>query len=309
MQIPFEIRIFSVSGDPQGIRQISKTNWSGIGVAFPREAFSELKGHDFIRAYMERAGVYMLIGEMSEQTIYIGEADPIRDRLKQHLSRVDWQWAVFFVDALHGLGKTEVQHLEAELLNIAHKCKTSLITNKNRPTHPNMSPAARAAVSVFLGEILSIVPLIGIRAFREVESYLDTEGDVTPITGFDTIVVPAYEEGFKETFLDENRWYAIKIQAKLIPQIKYIAAYVTAPVSAITHIAEIDKIEPYEEGQDASESSGKAVKYIVTFKGSAQKIGPIPLADGGITVVPRSPRYSKRQTLLSAKRMADVWAH
>jgi len=50
----------------------------------------------------------------------------------------------------------------------------------------------------------------------------------------DTVVVPAREDGFKETFLAENRWYQIRIHGSMKPQIKYIAVYQVAPVSAIT---------------------------------------------------------------------------
>jgi hypothetical protein len=54
----------------------------------------------------------------------------------------------------------------------------------------------------------------------------------------DTIVVPAREEGFRETFIGENMWRAIRIHQSMIPKIRYIATYQVAPESAITHIAE-----------------------------------------------------------------------
>lgn len=300
MAAPFKIEIFSVTGDPEGIRVISKTNWSGVGVVFPREQLGDLRKHDYIVDYMNRAGIYFLIGDVSEQAIYIGEADPVADRLKQHGNRNDWQWAVFFIDALHGLGKTEVQYLEAALINLAHETGTSVILNKSKPTYPNMSPADKAAVSVFLQELLSIVPLIGIRAFTPARSAKD-EGVQTeaPQHAFDTIIVPAREEGFKDVFLGKNCWYSIKIQQKHIPQIKYIAAYVTAPTSAITHVAEVARIEPYEPDPDY---------YIVHFKGPAVPLAvPVSLADGGIKVVPRSPRYTEYARLLKAKKLAEVW--
>jgi hypothetical protein len=40
----------------------------------------------------------------------------------------------------------------------------------------------------------------------------------------DTIVVPAREDGFKEVFLGENMWRAIRIHSSMIPKIRYIAA-------------------------------------------------------------------------------------
>lgn len=52
----------------------------------------------------------------------------------------------------------------------------------------------------------------------------------------DTVVVPAREEGFREVFLGEHRLYAVRIHGAMRPQIKYIAGYQVAPISAITHL-------------------------------------------------------------------------
>ena len=56
------------------------------------------------------------------------------------------------------------------------------------------------------------------------ESVTGADGPAADIGELDTIVVPAREEGFQETFLGENRWYAIRIHSSMIPQIKHIAA-------------------------------------------------------------------------------------
>ena len=54
----------------------------------------------------------------------------------------------------------------------------------------------------------------------------------------------------------------------MIDKIKYIAAYQVAPVPGITHIAEVDRIEKYNDTD----------KYIVYFKdGTTQKIGKVGL--------------------------------
>ncbi len=102
----------------------------------------------------------------------------------------------------------------------------------------------------------------------------------------DTIVVPAQEEGFRRVFLGENRWYAIRIGAAMKDRIKYIAAYQVAPVSGVTHIAEVKEIKPYKD-------SGK---YEVVFKGTAQMIEPIKLNDSKYK--PQGPVYVQRDRLL-----------
>ena len=66
----------------------------------------------------------------------------------------------------------------------------------------------------------------------------------------DTVIVPAQSEGFKRVFLGENVWYAIRIGGGMLSRIKYIAAYQSAPIRAITHYATVKQIEPYgDEGK------------------------------------------------------------
>jgi len=113
----------------------------------------------------------------------------------------------------------------------------------------------------------------------------------------DTVVVPAREDGFRAVFLNENRWYQIRLHGAMRPQIKYIAAYQVAPVSAITHIAPVRSIEPWKD-------SGK---FVVNFAEPAKQIGPIPLIRGGRVRQLQSLRYTTRAHLESAKSLDDVW--
>jgi hypothetical protein len=112
----------------------------------------------------------------------------------------------------------------------------------------------------------------------------------------DTIVVPAREEGFQQVFIGENQWYAIRIGAAMKDRIKYIAAYRVAPVSAVTHIAEIAEIKPYKE----------TGKYAVLFKGPATEIRAVPIQAGQNG--PQGPVYVQRERLLSGATLNDVLA-
>ncbi|HTS10415.1 MAG TPA: hypothetical protein VMP68_32930 [Candidatus Eisenbacteria bacterium] len=117
------------------------------------------------------------------------------------------------------------------------------------------------------------------------------------VTDLDTVVVPAREDGFREVFLGENRWYAIRIHGTMRPQIKYIAGYQVAPVSAITHIAPVSSIEPWKDTN----------KFVVNFSEPAREMGPIPLVKGGRVRALQNLRYSMRERLSSAKTLDDIW--
>lgn len=110
----------------------------------------------------------------------------------------------------------------------------------------------------------------------------------------DTIIVPARKDGFEKVFLGENQWYQIRIGAAMKDKIKFIAAYQSAPISAITHIAEVKEIRPYED----------TGKYIVIFKESAQQIGPIRPRE--LKYSPQGPVYAKKEDLLNAEYLEEV---
>ncbi len=113
----------------------------------------------------------------------------------------------------------------------------------------------------------------------------------------DTIIVPAQDDGFNDVFIKQNCWWAIRIHSSMIPKIKHIAAYRVAPISAITHIAKVKKIEQW---QDTS-------KYIVQFEGQADKIGPIKLVPKSSVKALQSARYSSFNKLQSAKSLDEAF--
>jgi hypothetical protein len=113
----------------------------------------------------------------------------------------------------------------------------------------------------------------------------------------DTVVVPAREEGFRETFLGENRWYAIRVHGSMRAQIKYIAGYQVAPISAITHIAPVRSIEPWKDSN----------KFVVNFSEPARELVPIPLVKGGRVKGLQNLRYTTSERLLAAKTLDDLW--
>lgn len=126
---------------------------------------------------------------------------------------------------------------------------------------------------------------------------LSTDAGPTETLDIDTMVVPARPEGFQEAFLGEHRWYAIRVHGTMRPQIKYIATYQVAPISAITHIAPVKSIDSWKD----------TGKFVVNFSEPAREIEPIPLVKGGRVKAPQNLRYTSRQRLDAAQTLDDMW--
>jgi hypothetical protein len=152
-----------------------------------------------------------------------------------------------------------------------------------------------------LGTTVSSLSTVPIRIKEERSpKYYSAPADRVPRQGIlevDTVVVPAREDGFKEVFLGENRWYEIRIHHSVIPRIKYIAAYQVAPVSAITHWAPVKNIEPWQ-------GSGK---FVVNFAKPAKEIEPIPLVPKSRVKGLQNIRYTSFDKLQRAKTLDEVF--
>ena len=64
---PFSIRVFVPDGDPDGLRIIEKSNWTGVGVVFNRTTFRDVSKRD----EFQRTGIYILVGESEDSSLPI----------------------------------------------------------------------------------------------------------------------------------------------------------------------------------------------------------------------------------------------
>jgi hypothetical protein len=180
----YSIKIFLPGGDPDGLRIIEKSNWSGSGMVVPRSLFAEAK----LRREFARAGVYVLVGPPEESglpRVYIGEGDPIRSRVEQHASRKDfWTTCLAFTSKDENLNKAHVQYLEARLIAMATQAKRCTLDNGNTPQLPSFSEADTADAEGFLAEMMLCFPVVGLGVFsqavveqrREWELHLQAKG-------------------------------------------------------------------------------------------------------------------------------------
>ena len=301
---PYTIHIFLVDGDPDGVKIVTRQNWTGWGIAFPRAEWPSIAK----RREFATPGTYILSGTREGAqdelpTIYVGQGDEIRTRLDSHYTNKDfWDWGYVFVSKGTMLNRAHTTWLEHALIDRAHEAHQCHLDNATKPKEPSLSEWERADTEGFLREMLRILPLLGVRVFEKPTPVIvagkDVQSDSSPGSGSDkrdTVVVPAQEDGFQEVFIQEHCWYAIRISGGMLPRIKYIAAYRSAPVSAITHYAPVERIEPY----------GDAGKYRLVFAEPAKEIPPIPFGDATPGSM-QGPRYTSLAKLLHVKSVGEL---
>jgi len=153
------IKLFLPRGDAKSLRTAEISNWTGKAVAAPRTELDEL----LAREELDKAGVYILIGSdplTNAPRAYIGEAEVIRDRLRQHKSKEFWVSAIVFVSKDENLTKAHVRYLESRLL--AEAAKVSKFTiEQNQSGGSRLPESDREDMEVFLARIQQLLPVLG----------------------------------------------------------------------------------------------------------------------------------------------------
>jgi hypothetical protein len=162
----FSVRLFLPGGDPDGVKIVEKSNWTGSGLVIPRSLFAETRS----RAELGRTGVYILVGpdENSQlPRVYVGEGDPIGPRLDQHAKNKDfWTQMIGFTSKDQNLNKAHIQYLEYKLIDFAKTAKRCILDNSNTPQPPSLSEADTAEAEGFLADILLCLPVLGYGFFE-----------------------------------------------------------------------------------------------------------------------------------------------
>ena len=163
-KLGFSVRIFIPSGEPEGLRVIEKSNWTGQGHVFPHSLYKDVRTLD----ELERTGVYILWTPGQFPTAYVGEGDVLRQRLDDHYRDKDfWNHGIVFTSKDESLNKAHVRYLEAGLYALAKKTKRCKLENKQVPATPSLSDADRADAELFLADMLLCLPVVGVNFFEE----------------------------------------------------------------------------------------------------------------------------------------------
>ncbi len=216
------LKIFLAFGDPKRLRTAELSNWTGKAVAGPRSEFEKV----LEREESQSSGVYFLVGvdpDTNKSTIYIGEAECIKDRIKSHLSKDFWNNIAFFVTKDENLTKAHIRYIEGRLIEIAKSADRSIVMN-NQGSGAKLPESDREDMEVFLEKMQQILPVLGIDAFIQTVSRAENATEKEKLTckiknvvatGYLTpngIVVLAGSEAVLEERSSAKKWPSVMIQ-------------------------------------------------------------------------------------------------
>ncbi|MBE0615083.1 MAG: GIY-YIG nuclease family protein [Burkholderiales bacterium] len=159
-----KLTVFMLDGTPTGPKTVEIGNWSGRAIFSQRASLKGLLHRNEFAAQ----GVYLLQSESDddkfESSIYIGEAEELSTRLKQHIADRDFEAVVCFSSRDEGLTKAHIKYLEAKLIQLARDANTSRVENSNSPRGAKLSEAEASDMDYFIEQIKLILPVVGVRS-------------------------------------------------------------------------------------------------------------------------------------------------
>lgn len=155
------IRIYLPSGSINGIKHAEIVNWTGQAISCPRSQFKELKNW----SEATKPGIYFLFGadgDDGDLAAYIGEAENVLDRLKNHMINKDfWNEVIFFTSKDENLTKSHVKYLESIVIGKATEIGRYELQNNIYPNSPTLPIADRDAMTEFSEHVRTLLGALG----------------------------------------------------------------------------------------------------------------------------------------------------
>lgn len=161
------IQMCIFDGNPNGRIMCELSNWNGRVWKISRSQLNEFSERD----ESNYTGVYFLFGKNSDndETIYIGEAEKMSVRLKQHLKEDFWNDCVVVLSKDNILNKAHVKFLENSFYNIAKEANRSEIINTTIPTRSSISEFDESMLVEFIDNTKLLVNTLGYKSFERFE--------------------------------------------------------------------------------------------------------------------------------------------
>ncbi len=169
------IELFLVNGTADSLVTAELSNWNGKAIKIPRTEVSSCDRED-----IRGVGVYFLICQEDDGTdsVYIGEAENVLDRLAQHLrdyqsgkEKYYWNTAVIFVG--RDLNKALIRYLENRFVEIAKDCGRYVILTKNTYKNTVLKEAQIASMEEFIDNVKILINTLGYKVLMPVPKATD----------------------------------------------------------------------------------------------------------------------------------------
>lgn len=169
------IELFLVNGTAESLITAELSNWNGKAIKIPRTEVSSCDRDD-----IKGVGVYFLICQEDDGTdsVYIGEAENVLDRLNQHLrdfqsgkEKYYWNTAVLFVG--RDLNKALIRYLENRFVEIAKECGRYTILTKNTYKNTVLKEAQIASMEEFIDNVKILINTLGYKVLVPVPKATD----------------------------------------------------------------------------------------------------------------------------------------
>ncbi|MFQ9431974.1 MAG: GIY-YIG nuclease family protein [Ruminococcus bicirculans (ex Wegman et al. 2014)] len=176
------IELFLVNGTADSLIIAELSNWNGKAIKIPRIEVSSCDRDD-----ITQAGVYFLFCKEDDgsDSVYIGEAENVKDRLVQHLrdyqsekEKYYWSTAVVFIG--RDLNKALIRYLENRFVEIARTSKRYLVLTKNTYRNTVMKESQVAVMEEFVDNVKILINALGYKVlepFAQVDSSTATVDD------------------------------------------------------------------------------------------------------------------------------------
>ncbi len=160
-----KLTVYMIDGTEYGPRLAEIGNWVGKAIYSPRSTVNKVIN----RPEFNNPGIYCLKGDPTDdaydERVYIGEAENIKDRLKNHLSNSgkDFKEFIFFISKDELLTKTQIKYLESRMIQEAVEAKSAEIENSTSPGIPTLHEADISDMEYFLEQIKLVLPVMGFK--------------------------------------------------------------------------------------------------------------------------------------------------
>lgn len=169
------IELFLINGTAESLVTAELSNWNGKSIKIPR---TEVSGCD--RSDIKGAGVYFLFCQEDdgEDSVYIGEAENVLERLNQHLrdyhtgkEKYYWNTAVVFVG--RDLNKALIRYLENRLVEIARGSNRYAVLTKNTYKNTVLKESQIAVMEEFIDNVKILISILGYKVLVPVPQATD----------------------------------------------------------------------------------------------------------------------------------------